>query len=615
MLDAAVHKVHVVSWFDGAKFTNCESRRTSAVRPCVLLAVGVFTAYVAVSASQGILDLPPYEDQAVGLWAEATYLVENNFDYRRLVSEEPHFLEGVGGRRSYVISLQPTLVAVFLKATASPRATAIAFRLHSYAWATATVVSLYILLRPHLGRRLALFPCLLVVVTPLFYVQTEIGGMDIPLTGAAMLTLVALSRRRFAWAIALSALAFAMKATGAILSFAVLLYLISLVVLDGGRRKQQSRWRGLWVCMCLVLVVGEWSLAHWAALAQLEGASLGLQKVLMLLLVWWLCPDVAVVGLLAVAGAGLAVGHSLWGRSRDRKSGARSFDVLRRWLLQWPEVAVAWLTLGGLLLGIMQMMLTPRYCTLAVPTLYFLLDHYYLVTPRRHLIGITLLGLLLVFDVSNLSGRWLPSTEFLAEKTGIYARSCAWLERSLEYRPAHQSDVAVARQLDEDHSGAVIVSQFPHSYYLRWPALGYVSRPLDVRDLGSDLLRAHEQFLSIAEEVKRSFPPPELLLLSVEQRAMNIPWPPPKADFVYLDDCTERLAVYRLPAAYFEPGGNLSDWYTEGMLREITDPYLKIVFLAKLGNSKRSIALIDELLDRNPQDERARQLRSQLLPP
>ena len=89
---------------------------TRTVLGYALFAVGLFAAYAATAAYLGILSLPPYEDQAAGLWAEATYLIETDFDYQRLRTEEPQFVDGVGGRRSYLINLQPTLVALCLKA-------------------------------------------------------------------------------------------------------------------------------------------------------------------------------------------------------------------------------------------------------------------------------------------------------------------------------------------------------------------------------------------------------------------------------------------------------------------------------------------------------------------
>lgn len=576
-----------------------------------LFAVGLFAAYAATAAYLGILSLPPYEDQAAGLWAEATYLIETDFDYQRLRTEEPQFVDGVGGRRSYLINLQPTLVALCLKATDSPKITAVAFRLHGYAWVVVIVISLHVLLRPHLGTYLALLPCLLVVATPLFQVQTEIGGMDLPMAGGAMMSLAALSRRSFGWAIFFSGVAFAMKATAAVLTMAIAMYLIARAVIGPRTKARRAERLGLMIVLSLGLFAVQWSLIQWAALAQLDYASVTMKKVLMLLLVWWLSPDVAVVLLLSIAGALLAMLVSSWSKSSVGEA-RRGFSALRSWLLAWPEVAVAWLTLGGLLYGILQMMLNPRYCTVAVPILYFLLAYYFLVIARHRWIGVSLFCLLLVFNVSNFYGQWLPSTERLAEKTHLHSRSSAWLERSLEYREAHRSDVKAARLLDEEHPDAVIVSWFPHSYYLRWPLLGYVTEPLDVRDLGSDLPSAHAEFMSIVQEANRTDPPREILLLTMENRAMNVPWPAEDDDLVYLDDCPARLAIYRLPEELRSNRTKLSDWYIEGVSRGITDPYLKIEFLASMGKRSEALTVVEELLKENAEDSRAQQLRAHL---
>ena len=62
-----------------------------------------------------IIDSPPYYDFAIGIWPEAQFLADTNFDYHRLRYEENHALDVQGGPRSYITSVIPRLLSLLLQ--------------------------------------------------------------------------------------------------------------------------------------------------------------------------------------------------------------------------------------------------------------------------------------------------------------------------------------------------------------------------------------------------------------------------------------------------------------------------------------------------------------------
>jgi len=84
-----------------------------------------------------VIDSPPYWDFGQGLWHEANYLAETNFDYQRLWYEEKRIWEG--GADCYRTSILPTVVAVLMKIGPPPFAQ-IAFHLLTFACTAAILL-------------------------------------------------------------------------------------------------------------------------------------------------------------------------------------------------------------------------------------------------------------------------------------------------------------------------------------------------------------------------------------------------------------------------------------------------------------------------------------------
>lgn len=141
------------------------------------------------------LDDPPTPDQVVGIWLEGNYLAETNFDYRRLFWEE--LPASKGGPRTYMFSVLPTVVAIFVKLAPEPQAAVLHYHLFCIANAALALLILFELLLPFAGWIGALFLVLATATTPLFSAQVALAGMEMPLAALTMLTVYLASKDRY----------------------------------------------------------------------------------------------------------------------------------------------------------------------------------------------------------------------------------------------------------------------------------------------------------------------------------------------------------------------------------------------------------------------------------
>lgn len=427
-----------------------------------------------------VLDSPPYWDSAMGLFAEANFLVETGFDYRRLFGEAERF--GQGGPAVYLLSVLPTLVAVVLAVSPSVRAALITLHLLNFAWAAGLATLMALLLRPRLGWPGAILVAAAFLTGPLVAVQVDMLGMDLPMATVVLVAMGLAQRGRFVSAALTGGLAFFVKQTGGAFLVALELYLLGLLATrwEPSDRPLRRRWVLGWIA-CHAILQSQLFLADWLGRLPQSSAdrmersfAFGL-RTLALARNW--CPELVLllVGCLLASGAVAGLG---WWRVRSTVDGGgwrRWRTALGELLLASPTTMLAWLIVLATLSTLAQLYTIPRYLLLPSACLWLIAAGLWgALAPRGargRALGATALAAWLAFNALNHDGRLLPS---LAQ----HDRTGAVWERSREYLADHRANQRTVAYLIAHHAGDRIVAPSPLAYFLAWPRLGYVAEPL-----------------------------------------------------------------------------------------------------------------------------------------
>ena len=132
--------------------------------------------------------------------------------------------------------------------------------------------------------------------------------------------------------------------------------------------------------------------------------------------------------------------------------------------------------MAGTLVVTMRILFCTRYLVIAIPFLYLLLAQLFFVRARPQWLAIGVLLPIIGFNLANRSGAWYPPLD-RGPMREIYGFDKN-LERSLEYREFHESNVRLVRWLEEHARGELIVTMHPFAHLLGLPRLGYVRQPL-----------------------------------------------------------------------------------------------------------------------------------------
>ncbi|MBX7167804.1 MAG: hypothetical protein K1X74_15840 [Pirellulales bacterium] len=440
-----------------------------------------------------IVASPPYWDSAMGLFLEAHFLSESGFDYQRLWYEEPRFLEG--GPGVYLHSIVPTLLALVMRLTSSPHSVMFVGHLATFALAAATATTTVALLRPRIGWIGALLTVVALVTTPVFAVQVDMIGMDLPLALTGLLMAGCLISERYLGAVAVGCLAFFIKQSGGVLLVASAVYLAALCCLAACARDRAAQRHTLTALGTLLLVLaGCLTLVLWSSqLPQSSPERLpvdtreGMRSLTQLL--YW-CPTwiavVAVAGvstLMAMRGAlseptsESSPEHPHEGPAAGNRWNAL-VDALWRQRSCWVFGLFTWIVAGGMLAGLTLSYTIPRYITMAIPLVLVMLAMLW--GHRAALRPVALAGAvaLIAVNLVQLHGYLLPPVE-RASTHGVFdRRTGAVLERSREYLADHRENIRLAAILEQQASGRPIVTGNPFAYLLSLPMLGYVNQPL-----------------------------------------------------------------------------------------------------------------------------------------
>ena len=574
-------------------------------RPWLRLLVGWLAVTLAIAVWKfDVVDSPPYYDFATGLFVEATFLAESNFDYRSLVFEQQRWL--AGGPAVYITSILPTLLAVLMKTLPSPRAVLMAYHLFTFGCTALVLVLLYRLLVQQTGRLGAGLTCVALVTVPLFSVQVDMLGMDMPLAVCGLVCATCLARKQYVRAAAFGGLSLLAKNTGLVLAAGVVAFVALNILLSWrGLRPHSQRWYwygagAIFLVIGLFMLVDEMVLAlpsseleSWDNFSHDITSGIVFQRQI---LSW--CPDQLVVFSVAAVGSAIAAGRWLV-RSWPQRRGANAYDQLTNLLhdgmLVQPVAVFGWIIVLGMLSAFVMIYSIPRYFILPLPFLYFILGLVLFHRPQFRRGASIGLACLIAFNLLNASGRFLPELD-------SEGRTGAHLERSREYLVDHRSNIEAMRQLASLDPPPQVIAGSPYVHYLGLPSLGCVDRPLTGYSVNTFVPPTFQSATKLVDDA-----PLEIVFVSVHNALIPpglIP-PPSEGDKVLYDDQQEHsLIVYRRDWPRHLRREDIAAWYRR-MLRPQQTLAAQAASLAQDGRLDEAWELYERVLTEKPEDVEA----------
>jgi hypothetical protein len=505
--------------------------RSNAAAAEVVLAAAAAAAFVAL-AFRSAMRLPPTFDLARGLWLEAAYLADTNFNYARLMEEEPG--NDAGAARNYVYTLAPGFIALLMRATSSPVEAVVAYRIASLLAAAAAAALVYRTLRTWLAAPVAALFAAWFLTTPVFLAQAAIVGFEAPLALAAAAVLSLLAAGRRLGALGAVAVGVAWKLTALVMAVA---YVAALCGRAAADRRLPSRRRWPWAVLGGCLVAGPVARALLLPYPHHQNPlqTLGFKSL------WVTCPDVlSVAVLVATAGAALAVQAAKRGAMRGR-SEFSIVDLDRATVLCFSLAHVLLTASFCRLFGYL-----PRYLASAAPSFVVLAGGLIALHPRGGRLAVPVLSLLLGINLANLHGRWLPKIDLPGEAARVLS---PWHERSLEWTGILRTNAKSLSDVCTKHPDALVVAPVGVGHALATPRLGFVLSPRE-----GYVHRFHSVFYDTLTNFdldglvrKDTATPKEILVFGARTAGGGIAAPLPfeEGDEIVWDEGGEGLVVFQ----------------------------------------------------------------------
>jgi hypothetical protein len=524
--------------------------------PARTICWGVFfvTLTLLLTLRWPVLFMPLYEDQSVGFGREADFLDQTNFDYYKLRYEEPHFMFG-GTARSYMVSAIPTLLALLHRVAGSVETTLFVWHLTSFLLAAGSATLTTGILLRFLGTIDALLVTACLVSTPMFLVQADVAGMELPLVFFSLLTVRAILREQFLSAIAFGTIAFFIKASGLLpLGAALGVILLQFLLVD---RRPRLRWA---ILAGMISLAGLLALLAWGDDTALFRATFHWPSAFRLPSAIFWCPDLALLLLLAV---GLALTACYL-----RFVHPVQFDSFRSWAGTPAFMLALWagLVLVGSIASMLNYIFIPRYYILPLVTLYLIIGCLLATWPILTRVGSAILLVILVANLFNHAGALYPAVARFAGRdldylTVFTTRSCGFTERSLEYIVDHRSSIDTVRQAANLSPKATIFAEMPYWIYLTSPFVGYVDKP------PADVVRAN-QFKDVVREFRNRVlltpPDHEILFIWSLKSSIRMPIPDKSVEIIRIDQLDSPLILYRVKRSELpKTSSELEEWFLD----------------------------------------------------
>jgi hypothetical protein len=188
------------------------------------------------------LDLRPSEDQARGIWMEAAFLYETNFDFGYLARHAQYY-SGPAGERAYLVSVLPAGIALLRMATGSPDGAILAYKLFTLACGAGVARVVYSLLRRRLDVWESTLAAAAAMTMPAVACQLDMLGMELPAMLLLSLGVRALVEERYQAAALWHLAAGFIKLVSLVFVFGAILYIAALAACGHFSRAPQPRRR------------------------------------------------------------------------------------------------------------------------------------------------------------------------------------------------------------------------------------------------------------------------------------------------------------------------------------------------------------------------------------
>ena len=567
-----------------------------------------------------ILRLPPWQDQAVGLWNEADFLATSQFAYCRLLYEEHHFMDSEPGPRSYMISVMPTLLALGMLTVPVVETLVVIVRVLTFLFGALLLVGLtHVISASGVPRWLAIMFCTALATTPLFVVQLDAMGMDVPLTVIMLANAALLWRQRWQAAALVSLTAFAIKATGQLMTLGGIAYL-ALRLVCGWRSATTIERRGMiWgLTTHFVVLLVQTALIRWGDTSvQYLTAGDWPENLLTINSLPTNTPDVAVLIGVGLALAAWQFVTSLGASWRARMpTGGSAVAVVRHLVLDEPQLLLSWILVIGLLSASWQFIYTPRYVFCVMPFLYIALARPWLgTTAIRRFSTAGALALLIACNLINQEGRLCADlmqsrgADVFDKIPGITPRLCAYVERSREYLHDHRSNIAAFALIETKYADHPIFVASGNMFLASRPRLGHVHRPLEVYD-ASLWIKALNGFREVMLRPAPAGGRRDPIFIRFAHARVTLPPFEPGDELIFDDsdinpDAPLVIYIKHLPEDLKRTARAIEDWYishtwsADFVLARVRE---RPEYLMTTGRVDRALAELDEAHAWEPED-------------
>ena len=422
---------------------------------------GIFFLLICLIRHES-LSFPPYWDSIVGLFAEAIWLAENDFDYLRLAYEIPGY--GAGGPRISFFSLYPAFQAILLKLIPDSYLFLMLNHLLTFCFAAIVLVAFYRLLCIRGNAWFALAGTTLLMMHPMFLSQTDAINMEMPALAATLLGIVmTVQNRPISGALAVI-LALSIKPTAVIGVIVVFVY--HALTANQGQNKKAMILLGI----AILSVPVQWWLR--GTFNQETNDMLVVFFRGSLKQVLFDMPDF--FALFVIGGVSCcAIAVTILRNCSLLRIGLliRSFGEYNRTPTGRMNLIMIlfFVFFTGFYIHIVNIL--PRYLLYCLPVLLYFLTTGLLTVLKRPQMVIAAVTVLIFLQLANREGRlYMPDSG----NNGFI------LERSLEYLDDMHLNRQLVRHLEDNYRNHTIVTSWPVAQMLTIPGLGYVDRPFQV---------------------------------------------------------------------------------------------------------------------------------------
>jgi hypothetical protein len=299
-------------------------------------------------------------------------------------------------------------------------------------------------------------------------------GFEMFLIASAAACMRSLDRERYAAAVGWSLVMFLIKATGVLMTAALIAYFAMRLSADLFRERRFSRPWAMRTLSAGGVLAAEQGLLWWSgAFEQQQGGRLPL----VMAFAWF--PDLLALAFVALVGWLLFLLRPSVHAPASLL--ARSADILVRERVLTVSAMMIVLTAAA----ITGVRFVPRYAAFAALFVYAILPVVLLSAMGRQRTVAVVFAVVTAVNLGNWNGALLPDQTWALEHWAsfpgsILRREGSLLERSHEYLPHHRENLMATRAAVAAAGDQPVVTSLPYSFYLALPEVGVVERGLTV---------------------------------------------------------------------------------------------------------------------------------------